>query len=91
VSTFHFNGIPKSLFFVIVLQFYFTHGPSSVQVFWKQYGRFFLMIVSTYPIGFFQTDLQFNLVSHISQLQEVLQCPDFCISSVQCGIVLVAQ
>ena len=48
------------------------------------------MIVSAYPIGFFQTDLQFCIVSHISQLQEFLQCPDFCISSVQCGIVVVA-
>jgi len=50
----------------------------------------FLMFVSTYPIGFFQTDLQFHIDSHISQLQEVLWCPDFCISSIWYGIVLVA-
>jgi len=32
----------------------------------------FLMIVSTYPIGFLQTDLQFHIDSHSSELLEFL-------------------
>ena len=51
---------------------------------------FFKWLFKHIPLVFFQTDLQFHIDSHISQLQEVLQCPDFCVSSVWYGIVLVA-